>query len=494
MPDSCRQWPLVSLICLSALVGFNGCDSPSTTQITEPESIVGPTNDSQEPTAGGIVNNIRRSNELEDTASAELELPDDINALMSSLARKEVEQQRAADGETYIKIQRYRLAAAGKLLQLEINQEQRIGFVKIKTDALLKLASLNDAVACNELPMVLAKYANDRQPRIRQMAALASFTHDLRQRAKTPDASMQSILETLTELAKEWPDNFDVCRGLGRVIGELSEPRHRELQTRMTWALVNAYSQSSDEAVKNYVGKMESQLRIKGANLDMIVREIRDQQDGALSRYQASIEQLLNDPATQDEILEPILGSLAWLERTGQVEPTLQANRVIANLAHQMPESSRRNKLLDLCLTQATRLALTGQRFSLQALDSNDQSFDWVLFANGSSVVVIFWSPREATSLRLVQQLMMLPEFQPEGAVKLLAVNVSNKREADLFPDAPSSMACVHHSDVASGEYFRENFGLERVPQVILVNRDGVIGQVNPPPNQLRSAIQQLTR
>jgi len=341
--------------------------------------------------------------------------------------------------------------------------------------------------------MVLAQYANDRQPRNRQMSALASFTHDLRQLTKTPNASMQSMLETLTDMAKEWPDNFEVCRGLGSVIGELREPRHRELQSRMTWALVNAYSHSSNEAVKNYVGKMESQLRIKGANLDMIVREIRDQQDGALSRYQESIERLLNDPATQDEILDPILGSLAWLERTGQVEPTLQANRVIASLADQLPESSRRNKLLDLCLTQATRLELTGQRFSLQAFDSNDQPFDWVLFANASPVVVIFWSPREAASLRLVQQLMKLPEFQPGGTAKLLAINVSNKREADdLFPDAPSNMANVHPPDVTSDQYFRENFGLERVPLVILVNRDGVIGQVNPPHNQLRSAIQQL--
>lgn len=494
MPAFCRHWLVLSITCLSVMAGICGCNTPSADRIEEPKSVVGSAAGSEEPSVGGIADDIRRTNELEDTAAAELNLPTDINALMASLARKEIEQQRAADGETYIKIQRYRLAAASKLLQLEINQEQRVGFVKIKMDALLQLASMGDAVACNELPKALNTYTSDKEPRIRQWAALASFTHDLRQRAKTSDASLQPMLDTLTNLAQEWPDNFEVCRGLGSVIGELNEPRHRESQTRMTWALVNAYSNSPNAAARNYVEKMESQLRIKSANLDMIVREIRDQQEGALERYEESIQRLANDPAAQQEILEPILGSLAWLERTGQVASTLQANQIVTRLANQMPESPRRRKLLDLCRTQATRLGLPGQPFSLQALDSNDQPLDWPNFSNGSPVVVIFWSPSEAASLRLVQQLMKLPEFQAEGKAKLLAVNVSNKRDTDdLFPEAPARMATVHLSEDISGQYFRKNFGLERVPQILLVDRDGVIGEVNPPPNLLRSAIEKLT-
>ena len=493
MPVFCRYWPILLIACGSVLLGACGCDTPSADLIAEPESSVGQSTQPEQTPEGGIANNILRSNELEDTTGANFDLPSDTDALMASLARKEVEQRRAVDGESYLKIQRYRLAAANKLLEHEINQEQRIGFIKIKTDALLKLASMGDAAACNELPPLLATYASDTQPRIRQMAALASFTHDLRQRAKAANANLQPMIESVTNVASEYPENFDVCRGLGSVIGELKESRHREMQTRMTWALVDAYANSSNAAARNYVEKMESQLRIKNANLDLIVREIRDGQTGALERYQEAVQSLTNDPATQEKILEPVLGSLAWLERTGQVNATLQANEVVTRLAGQMPASPTQKKLLDVCSVQAMRLKLPGQAFSLEAKDSKMQPWDWEVFSGESPVVVVFWSPSEATSLRLVQQLMQLPEFQTTGKAKLLAINVSNKRETDdLFPNAPDTMAVVHKPEATSNQFFRKKFGLERVPQILLVNRDGVVGQVNPPPNLLRAAIKNL--
>ena len=492
MPHSYRTLRLLGILFVASFC-FCGCDSSSKPLVPDSEDIIGTAPPSDEPNELGIVDRLQTQKDLENTEVAAIDLPDDINELMASLARKQIEQERTRDPETFFRIQKYRFAAAKKLLGMKINQAQRIEFTRIKINAPLNLASLGDAAARNEFPAVIKTHAADSQPRIRQAVAIASLTHDVRQSGISDDPSMQPLVEVLTQIADEWPDNFDVCRSLGDIVMEVSSRGDRDSSNRMAWALINAYQNSSNAGAQKYIRNLESQVRVASANLDLITREIRDQQAGAMDRYQEAIQFLLNDETADPNLVPPILASLAWLERTGMTQPTLDANEIVTTAAAQLANPTTRQRLLDQCQIQGKRLGLLGKPFSITAWKTKELPFDWVEFSRDHAVVVVFWSPTEAASLRLLQQLLELPEFSTGQGTRLLAVNVSQNTDTqNLFPHPAESLAVVFSLADANANTFQEAMGIDRVPQVLLVDRKGVVIDVNPQPNRLKLAIEGL--
>ena len=494
MPHSYRAVPLLGMLFLAGCF-LGGCNSSDQPLVPDSADVVGTETPTNEATEQGIVESLRTQKNVENADVAASDLPDNVNELMAALARKQIEQERTRDEETFFGIQKYRFAAAEKLLGMEINQEQRIEFTRIKINALLNLASLGDATARNIFPDMIKAYANDPQPRIRQAVAIASLTHDVRQSATSADPSMQPLVEVLTQIADEWPDNFEVCRSLGNILMEVKSRGNRESSNRMAWALINAYQNSSNAVTQKYIRNLESQVRVASANLDLIMREIRDQQSGAMDRYQEAIQFLMNDETGDENLVAPVLASLAWLERTGLTQPTLDANEIVAASAANLANPTTRQRLLDQCQIQATRLGMLGQPFSITARQGEEQPFNWVQFSRDHAVVVVFWSPTEAASLRLLQQLIQLPEFSAGQGTRLLAVNVSNNTETQsLFPESTDSLAVVFQSADANPSTFEKEMGIDRVPQIFLIDRDGVVVDVNPQPNQLKVAIEALAK
>ncbi|MCP4889026.1 MAG: hypothetical protein GY904_20745, partial [Planctomycetaceae bacterium] len=119
--------------------------------------------------------------------------------------------------------------------------------------------------------------------------------------------------------------------------------------------------------------------------------------------------------------------------------------------------------------------------------------FDWVEFSRDHAVVVLFWSTTEAASLKLLHQLLELPEFSTGQGTRLLAVNVSQNTDTqNLFPHPAESLAVVFSLADANANTFQEEMGIDRVPQVLLVDRKGLVIDVNPQPNRLKLAIEGL--
>ncbi|MDG2012351.1 MAG: hypothetical protein P8J33_02530, partial [Pirellulaceae bacterium] len=266
MPHSYRAVPLLGMLFLAGCF-LGGCNSSDQPLVPDSADVVGTETPTNEATEQGIVESLRTQKNVENADVAASDLPDNVNELMAALARKQIEQERTRDEETFFGIQKYRFAAAEKLLGMEINQEQRIEFTRIKINALLNLASLGDATARNIFPDMIKAYANDPQPRIRQAVAIASLTHDVRQSATSADPSMQPLVEVLTQIADEWPDNFEVCRSLGNIHMEVKSSGNRESSNRMAWALINAYQNSSNAVTQKYIRNLESQVRVASANL-----------------------------------------------------------------------------------------------------------------------------------------------------------------------------------------------------------------------------------
>ncbi len=475
-----------------------GCNASSSNNALQ---VPGEETDSSTPAAtpgssGGIAEAIQGQTDSPQVRSDYADLPDDINQLMSALARKQNEQTQTEDPQAQYQIQQFRLAATRKLLENEISEPQREEFVKIQLDALLRLIRLGDPQAQHDYRKLIKAFSGDKNPNLRQAMGLASLLQDYSQLAGQPGANLQPIVDAATSMAEEFPDSFEVCKQLGDLVGLMLQQDQREMAKRLSWALSDAYQDSASEPARNYVSRLDSRVRVASTNLDLIVKGIRDGDTAALQQYQEALSFLFANENLDLAALDTIMASLYWLEQTGQHDQVLQANDVVSSSSAEIQNHQLRSQVLKNCARRETRLAYPGKPFAIRAVDGNGQDFDWSSFAKGQPVVAVFWSPSEPASVRLLQQLSELNEFQgPPAAVKLLAVSLSSAGAGTpVLSDSTLQPQVVYGPDTESHSTseFLDEFGAERLPTIYLVDRAGIVVAVNPAPNKLRTSIARL--
>lgn len=483
------------ILCLSiALLFFGGCNKPD--QLASPETGI----DQQEPSdpsakTGGIADAIRGQSDMTGADEEAEDLPDDLPGLMSYVARKQVEQLRPRDAAESYRIQQQRSQAAARLLGMEIDNNQRFEFVRIRLDALLKLIGAGDPQAKLDFQAVISKYGKHRQPRIRQVVAIAGLTYDFRQIAAGEDPQMDRIVTAATQIIADYPDDFEVCREIGSIADQMLLRGHRQSWTELATKMVGQYNDSPNETCRNYAQRLASRLQVASAKLDLIVDEIRQQVPGALEKYRQAINYLFSDPGLNIASLQPVVDSLRWLENTGMKDETLEANRIVMAASLQIADTSAKDQLRAHCDKRKTRLEMIGNSFSIAAWSLRDAPLDWSGFSQDHSVIVIFWSPSEPASVKLVQKMASYYESYRDKGLKLLAVSLSNS--ADLptsFGATLPEWEIVKSDSNLSGdpEQWIRRYGIERSTQLVFVDRLGVVTAVNPGVGQLESLLENL--
>jgi hypothetical protein len=442
--------------------------------------------------ADAIRNQVDRSGPVE---VRDVQLPDDLHELMALLARKQAEQMRSPDAAEFLEIQKFRAAASRKLLEMEINDAQLEEFVRVHLDALLHLVRLGDPQAEHDFQKFLARYQEHRKTEVREAVNVAGLIHDFRREMNRPEPDPGPIVETAAEIAREYPDSFEVCRELGSLVTQLLQADQREAANQLAWALLDVYQNSPDRAAREFVKRLQGQMRIAAANLDLVVREIRDGRTDALDRYREAVGFLFSDADLDRAAAEPVVASLQWLERAGMNEAILEANEIVDDASSRISDPQIRNEIRQNCALRSTRLGWQGQPFSISGQAPDGTAFDWPGFSTNRPVVVVFWSASEPTSLRLVQQLAGLPELQQPAGPTLLAASTSGDADAaSRLTDQLPHVAIVSCERDASGQDspWIDRFGIEQLPQLLLVDRSGLVVEINPPPNALRTRIEEL--
>ena len=446
-------------------------------------------------TPGGIADTLRSQADMENPDIKPDALPENMDELMASLARKQAEQNRVTDPKDFYQIQQYRAAASEKLLAMKLSEDQRFEFIKIRLDSLLKLVSIGDPQAEHEFQEFIVANQQHSQSRVRQAVAVAGLIHDYHERVAERSTDMQPVVDAAASIAGEFPDSFDVCKELGGVVIQMLQQNDRESAKRLSWVLINTYQNSASETARGYVKRLEGQVRIASANLDSIVKEIRDQRPDSFDRYREAISYLLADENLNLSVTEPIIASLQWLERTGLIEETIEANRIVNAASIGIQQRPIRERIRQNCSRRDTRLGFVGQPFSISGQSADGTTFDWTAFSRERPVVVVFWSPTNPSSVRLVRQLAETPDIQQENGAKLLAISTTSNADASQLFEEPGANVMVLTASADDGpDGIREAFGVEQLPQIFLVDRMGHVATVNPPANALRSRITDLAK
>ena len=495
---SCAQKRLV-LFAIVFCVAMPACNS-KTDLTTTPGTESG---QEKVESQGGIADTIRSQRDHNDVLVETEPLPENLQDLMSYLAQKQAEQLRPRDESEGYRIQKQRAAASEKLLEMEINGEQRFEFVKIRIDALLKLLGAGDPTAKQELKEVISKYGEHRHVKTRQTVAIGGLLLDFREAIASVDQpgtspDLSPVISAATKVVADYPDSFDVCKEIGNMSDQLLQTGHRQAWSEFAQVLVNGYRDSSNATCRKYTERLSGQLQVASANLDVIVDQIHKRESGAIEEYRKAINFLFSDPQISLSSLQPIVGSLAWLEATGMQRETLEANRIVMAASMNIADSNVRDHLRASCEKRDARIELIGKPLLISGLMADQEQLDWNTLSKDHPVIVVFWSPAEPASVKLVETMAGYFEQHKHQGLKLLAVNLASDSDlSNLFSDTPQPREWViATSNAESGEAsgLFDQFGISNVPQLVLVNNKGIVTAVNPTPAQLSSRLDELTQ
>ena len=471
-----------------------GCDSSQTGTI----SIQKPTDaKADQDQASGIAETIRGQADLNTTPRESELIPESVDELMMFLARKGTEQLRPGGPNRAYEIQKQRAAASQKLLTLRVRGEQRVEVVRIRLDSLLKLIGFGDPQAQHDFQKLISKFRNDGQPGIREAIAIAGLINDCRQQVSVDDTDLQTVIDGAAKVAAEYPDSFNVCKEIGNLGQQLRQEGYRRSWLKISRILIETYQDSANLTARNYVSRLGAQTRVASAKLDLIINDIQEQKAGSLDRFRNAVTWLFSDQNVDLTSIQPIIASLTRLENTGKTVEALQANQIVTNAAQEISNQQARDQLQLNCTRRETRLGMIGRPFNINGISMRGQQFDWVTYSAGRPVVVVFWSPAEPASVKMVQRLATLFESHKTQGLQLLAVNTSiDSGVSSLFgTELPEWEIVKGDPALGENEYdFVERFGLVGVPQIVLVDREGSVVCVNPREDDLHVLVGQLVQ
>ena len=291
-PKSCR--PLVAtLLLILLLVSATGCSN--TTDLTE-----------EKRKRYQVDNNISASKlDPESGKSAVLDtetgiaIEVDIDSLMARSKMLEMRSRqisfldRLADLATQQKI-------SERLLQLDLNEEQRLFAVQNMLVALLQRIATTDLKAREKIYEIIPNYVEDENERIQQAAWSALTTVQLADYLRLEDADSTELDATIDQMLTRFKDNPLVTKELQGVVVQLMIRNRRDKALEMMDKISKVYADSDNPNLQNMSEVIKDRMYLTQIQFDVLADRIREGQEGYQDQFLVMVKNTRHKPIPSD--------------------------------------------------------------------------------------------------------------------------------------------------------------------------------------------------
>ncbi len=486
-PKSCR--PLVAtLLLILLLVSATGCSN--TTDLTE-----------EKRKRYQVDNNISASKlDPESGKSAVLDtetgiaIEVDIDSLMARSKMLEMRSRqisfldRLADLATQQKI-------SERLLQLDLNEEQRLFAVQNMLVALLQRIATTDLKAREKIYEIIPNYVEDENERIQQAAWSALTTVQLADYLRVEDADSTELDATIDQMLTRFKDNPLVTKELQGVVVQLMIRNRRDKALEMMDKISKVYADSDNPNLQNMSEVIKDRMYLTQIQFDVLADRIREGQVGYQNQFLVMVKKLATRKDMGKEIYREILWAERWLEEINQYEEAEKMLSILEdNLSNHSDETFRQVVAEDIAKARirlnlvGKPLVLKGQNRAGKSLSTEEQK--------GKVTLVIFWSATEPESVKLLQQLLQVyRRYQPRGLeIVSYCIDENISQAISIFGNQTPPWISMYRNTGASDHQGPEKVGVQQIPYLVLLNREGVAVDVNVPVRKLTGELEKLLK
>ena len=486
-PKSCRH-PVATMLLILLLLSATGCSN--TTDLTE-----------EKRKRYQVDNNISASKlDPESGKSAVLDtetgiaIEVDIDSLMARSKMLEMRSRQIsfldmlADLATQQKI-------SERLLQLDLNEEQRLFAVQNMLVALLKRIATTDLKARENIYEIIPNYVEDENKRIQQAAWSALTTVQLADYLRVEDADSTELDATIDQMLTRFKDNPQVTKELQGVVVQLMIRNRRDKALEMMDKISKVYADSDNPNLQNMSEVIKDRMYLTQIQFDVLADRIRQGQIGYQDQFLVMVKQLATRKDMGKEIYREILWAERWLEEINQYEDAEKMLSILEdNLSNHSDETFSQIVAEDIAKARirlnlvGKPLVLKGQNRAGKSLSTEEQK--------GKVTLVIFWSATEPGSVKLLQQLLQVyRRYQPRGLeIVSYCIDKNISQAISIFGNQTPPWISMYRKTGASDHQGPEKAGVQQIPYLVLLNREGVVVDVNVPVRKLADELEKLLK
>ena len=386
-------------------------------------------------------------------------------------------------------VNRRRVDIANRLLTMTITQKQRELAVESLIDSLSTIYGMDFTLELSgpnvseTLRTAAEKYSHDENERIARKARLALLKHNAFERLKQSSRPhVNLIADRMVNLLKDYPED-EMTLSTVRLIVEYYLGQHpkegialiqriqpgvRNLSSPKIISLVQRFSDRAKMHSLNYIADFENRWLNRSV--------------GQKQLFNHSL-QLLDDPNYGELIVETVDLVTQWFEQDNQYDRAIAIYQKMlesseSNINPEVAKSARMTAEYGLKRAKLLNQKIDFTGVSVQGLPLDQESFEKRV------VVLVFWSYKDSKSIDALNQVYQETAAWRKQGGRLLAVSVDNEID-EGFKSFVTQMKDVYFA-AADMERNGENLiweqaPCESLPRAMLINRDGVVVDINVP-------------
>ena len=369
-----------------------------------------------------------------------------------------------------------------RILQLEINKDQRLFAVQNLLVSLLKRIATSDLVAREKLYEILPDYLEDRNPEIQRVAWMAQTTAQLADFLRVEEANSEGFDESIKQLLIRFPTDPLVATELQGIVVQLMIRERRDEAIALMGELSNAYAKSDNANLQELSKILKDRVYLAEIQFDLVAQKMRQgkQQMEVQQQFLGLVEQLATKKDMGNEIYREILWTERWLEEIDNYDAAEQMLLTMEiNIANHQDAAFRDKVTADIGKAK-NRLALVGKPLVLTGQDRAGKPLSTEA-QKGKTTLVIFWSASVPSSVKVMQQLVQIYRRYHSRGLEIVSfcVDKNASQALSIIGNQSPPWLSMYRSQAPSSQQGMDTAGVQQLPYLILLNKEGIVIDVN---------------
>lgn len=423
------------------------------------------------------------------------ETPEELVASLQQLsAQQPTGTTRAAALADYQNVLRAVVEGAERLLEMPGDVQYHQLAAEYKVRALTTLAQLGDSEAPQQIDRFCAELKKNAAPELSRFGRRLDFANKLQAFASSQNADAQALLRDFRGLFADEAKDRNALDFGNQVASILEQTGFSAEATEVIRSVLEAFS-NPDPSLAEHLAAIQERLHI-------LESDVRGKMDLAMAGRPEGVTQVSESVAKLlagqplGELTLAMVRSMAQALESAQPE---LAKRIYTQLAtaygnHPNPELAKETKdSLDMF---ERRAAVLGQPFTVEGVTADGAAFDWQQY-KGKVVLIDFWATWCQPCMQELPNIRRTHDQYRARGFEVVGVNLDDDPQSlqQFLSLRPLPWATVVSGDPnarGASHPLAVKCGVESIPFLVLVDRNGTAVAVNPPREQLDKQIEEL--
>lgn len=423
--------------------------------------------------------------------------PQELLAFISELQKREpIGASREAALVDFQQNQQQIIRTAEQLLQTSGSRQDMVTAVEAKLTALHSLAQANVEGTQAALLQYCADLRNSAIPELAKRGVEVSFFVRVNAFALGQNEDPTEMLQDFNLLLAGSTKDIKLL-SLARQIGAILQQRNRGRDAQQLYlTTASAFSGVQDPSLAASVQQLQEEGDVAATDIRGKLLAAAQKQEGAEQEFMLAARELLASPRRGRVTSGFLLEAAFTLESNNRPELARQLYSQIGPAFEQHPDGELASHVREKVGRYSRRAGLIGQPFVVDGVDLNRAPFDWSRY-RGKVVLVDFWATWCGPCLEEIPNIKANYERFRNDGFEVVGINL------DEDPSTLSSFFSLQElpwPTVVSADPQKRGMetpiavrcGVEFIPFLVLVGRDGRVAALNVRDQDLGPKIAEL--